>query len=58
MALGSSELTGVGLALLYGASHGTALAMTLLLRVVTLLLPSAAGLLSLTLQADLHTIKE
>jgi len=55
--LGTSELTSVGLALLFGASQGGALAATLVLRVVTLLLPSAAGLLSLTLQPDLQTIR-
>ena len=55
--LGSSELTSVGLALLYGASHGTALAVTVVLRLVTLLLPSAIGVLSLMRQPDLQRLR-
>jgi uncharacterized protein (TIRG00374 family) len=55
--LGSSELTSVGLALLYGASHGTALAVTVVLRLVTLLLPSAIGVLSLVRQPDLQRLR-
>ena len=55
--LGSSELTSVGLALLYGASQGTALAVTVVLRLVTLLLPSAIGVVSLVRQPDLQRLR-
>ena len=55
--LGSSELTSVGLALLFGASQGTALAVTVVLRLVTLLLPSAIGVVSLVRQPDLQRLR-
>ena len=55
--LGTSELTSVGLAVLYGASQSTALALTVVLRLVTLLLPSAVGATSLALQPDLQRLR-
>ena len=55
--LGTSELTSVGLAVLYGASQSTALALTVVLRLVTLLLPSAVGAMSLALQPDLQRLR-
>ena len=55
--LGTSELTSVGLAVLYGAGQGTALALTVVLRLATLLLPSAVGAMSLALQPDLQRLR-
>jgi uncharacterized protein (TIRG00374 family) len=55
--LGTSELTSVGLAILYGANQGQALAATLVLRAVTLLLPSLIGALSLLAQPDLQRLR-
>ncbi|MEB3235579.1 MAG: lysylphosphatidylglycerol synthase transmembrane domain-containing protein, partial [Cyanobacteriota bacterium] len=55
--LGTSELTSVGLALVYGANQAQALAATVVLRAVTLLLPSLVGLLSLSLQPDLQQLR-
>jgi uncharacterized protein (TIRG00374 family) len=55
--LGSSELTSVGLAMFYGASQGQALAATVVLRSMTLLLPALVGVISLLLQPDLQTLK-
>ncbi|MBM5797526.1 MAG: flippase-like domain-containing protein [Cyanobacteria bacterium K_Offshore_0m_m2_072] len=51
--LGTSELTSIGLAVLYGASNSQAVAATVLLRVVTLFLPCLVGLLVLKQQPDL-----
>ena len=55
--LGTSELTSVGLAMLYGANQSQALAATLVLRLATLLLPSLVGVLSLWCQPDLQKIR-
>jgi glycosyltransferase 2 family protein len=56
--LGTSELTSVGLALVYGASQGQAVAATVVLRAMTLLLPSLVGVASLAAQADLQGFRK
>ena len=45
--LGTSEATSIGLAMLYGADRSQALAVTLLLRVCTLVIPCLVGVLAL-----------
>ena len=55
--LGTSELTSVGLAMVYGASQGEALAATVVLRAATLLLPGLVGAIALACQADLHQLR-
>ncbi|MCX5943489.1 MAG: hypothetical protein NTU65_10605 [Cyanobacteria bacterium] len=45
--LGTSELTSIGLAVAFGASRPVALATTLILRLVTVVLPSLVGSLIL-----------
>ncbi|MEB3235200.1 MAG: lysylphosphatidylglycerol synthase transmembrane domain-containing protein [Cyanobacteriota bacterium] len=55
--LGTSEITSVGLAMLFGASRTQALAATVVLRVATLVLPSLVGLMSLALQRDLQRLR-
>ncbi|MBM5808865.1 MAG: flippase-like domain-containing protein [Cyanobacteria bacterium K_DeepCast_150m_m2_101] len=56
--LGTSELTSVGLAMLYGASQGEALAATVVLRAATLLLPALMGVIALLLQPDLQRLRQ
>jgi uncharacterized protein (TIRG00374 family) len=55
--LGTSELTSVGLAVLYGADQSSALALTVVLRLATLLLPSLVGAISLWRQQDLQQLR-
>jgi len=55
--LGTSELTSVGLAVVYGASRSQALAATLVLRSMTLLLPALVGVIGILQQRDLQHIK-
>jgi hypothetical protein len=55
--LGTSELTSVGLAVLYGADRSSALALTVVLRLATLLLPSLVGAISLWRQQDLQQLR-
>ena len=55
--LGTSELTSVGLALLFGANRSQALAATVVLRAVTLLLPALVGAISLLRQPDLQRLR-
>ena len=45
--LGTSEATSIGLAMLYGADRSQALAVTLLLRLCTLVIPCLVGVLAL-----------
>ena len=47
--LGTSEATSIGLAMLYGADRSQALAVTLLLRLCTLVIPCLIGVLALTI---------
>ena len=54
--LGSSELTSVGLSILYGASQSQAVAATFVLRLVTLALPALLGAACLLLQPDLRRL--
>lgn len=56
--LGTSELTSVGLAMVYGASQGQALAATVVLRAVTLLLPALVGMLAMLAQPDLQRLRQ
>lgn len=56
--LGTSEATAIGLSMAYGASRGEALAATLVLRVATLAVPCAVGVLALLRQPDLSGIRE
>ena len=51
--LGTSEATSIGLAMLYGAHRSEALAVTLVLRLCTLALPCALGVVALMRQPDL-----
>ena len=46
--LGTSEATSIGLAMLYGADRSQALAVTMLLRICTLVIPFLVGVLTLT----------
>ena len=55
--LGTSEITSVGLAVFYGASRSQALAATVVLRAMTLLLPALSGAISLLCQPDLQRLK-
>jgi hypothetical protein len=55
--LGTSELTSVGLAVLFGANRSQALAATVVLRAVTLLLPALVGTISLLRQPDLQRLR-
>ena len=55
--LGSSEITSLGLAMVFGANQGQALAATVVLRLATLLLPSLVGVISLALQPDLQRLR-
>lgn len=52
--LGTSEATAIGLAMAYGASRSNALAITLVLRLATLAVPCALGVLVLMRQRDLR----
>ena len=45
--LGTSEATSIGLAMLYGADRSQALAVTMLLRICTLVIPFLVGVLTL-----------
>ena len=51
--LGTSEATAIGLAMAYGAGRSEALAATLMLRVATLAVPCALGVMALLRQKDL-----
>lgn len=51
--LGTSEITSIGLAMLYGAERSQALAGTLVLRICTLAIPCMIGLFALLRQPDL-----
>jgi uncharacterized membrane protein YbhN (UPF0104 family) len=55
--LGTSEATSIGLAMLYGAGHSQALAVTLVLRLCTLALPCLIGVVALMRQPDLSRRK-
>ena len=51
--LGTSEATAIGIAMAYGAGRSEALAATLVLRVATLAVPCALGVIALIRQKDL-----
>jgi uncharacterized protein (TIRG00374 family) len=51
--LGTSEATAIGLAMAYGAGRSEALAATLMLRLATLAVPCALGVVALLRQRDL-----
>ncbi|MBM5798588.1 MAG: flippase-like domain-containing protein [Cyanobacteria bacterium K_Offshore_0m_m2_072] len=55
--LGTSELTSVGLGVFYGANRSQALAATVVLRAVTLLLPALIGVIALVQQPDLQRLR-
>jgi hypothetical protein len=55
--LGTSELTSVGLAVIFGANRSQALAATVVLRAMTLVLPALVGAICLLRQPDLQRLR-